>query len=132
VTAPEFADVRVVLLDIEGTTTPISFVYDTLFPYARKHLRPFLSLQAGNPEVAHALTQLRAERDADPSSAAKSDAAYAELLMDRDSKSPGLKAIQGMIWNIGYTSGVLRGEVFDDVPAALRRSTRRAVCRRSG
>lgn len=27
--------VKVVLLDIEGTTTPITFVHDTLFPYAR-------------------------------------------------------------------------------------------------
>lgn len=27
--------VQVVLLDIEGTTTPITFVHDKLFPYAR-------------------------------------------------------------------------------------------------
>jgi len=30
--------VRVVLLDIEGTTTPISFVHDVLFPYARARI----------------------------------------------------------------------------------------------
>ena len=33
--------VRGVLLDIEGTTTPIAFVYDVLFPFARLD-RPFL------------------------------------------------------------------------------------------
>ena len=120
-TSPSFPHVSVVLLDIEGTTTPISFVYDTLFPYARKHLRAFLALQAGNPDVARALTMLRAEREADPAGAAMSDVAYAESLMDRDSKSPALKALQGMIWKVGYTSGVLRGVVFDDVPEAIRR-----------
>jgi enolase-phosphatase E1 len=30
--------IRGILLDIEGTTTPISFVYDVLFPYARAHI----------------------------------------------------------------------------------------------
>jgi enolase-phosphatase E1 len=34
-TQAHFEGIQVVLLDIEGTTTPISFVYDTLFPYAR-------------------------------------------------------------------------------------------------
>ena len=32
--------IRVVLLDIEGTTTPISFVHDVLFPYARARIGP--------------------------------------------------------------------------------------------
>ena len=34
--------IRVVLLDIEGTTTPIAFVHDVLFPFARAHLAAFL------------------------------------------------------------------------------------------
>eukprot|EP00064_Thunnus_orientalis_P018783 superscaffoldBa00004443_g18889 len=31
------------LLDIEGTTTPITFVKDILFPYIREHLEDYLS-----------------------------------------------------------------------------------------
>lgn len=31
-----------IVLDIEGTITPISFVTDTLFPYARDHLEEHL------------------------------------------------------------------------------------------
>ena len=31
-----------ILLDIEGTTTPIAFVTQVLFPYARQHLRSYL------------------------------------------------------------------------------------------
>ena len=44
-----------------------------------------------------------------------------EWLMDRDRKSPGLKLLQGMIWDEGYRSGELKGEVFPDVPPALGR-----------
>ena len=35
-------NIRGILLDIEGTTTSISFVYDVLFPYARQHVTEFL------------------------------------------------------------------------------------------
>jgi enolase-phosphatase E1 len=122
VTPAKFEGVQVVLLDIEGTTTPISFVYDTLFPYARKRLRTFLALTRDDKEVSRALATLTAERDADPGAGPSVDlVAYAEQLMDRDSKSPGLKALQGLIWNVGYGSGALYGAVFDDVPAALKR-----------
>ena len=41
------AKVAVVLLDIEGTTTPISFVHDVLFPYARARLEQFLAAMSG-------------------------------------------------------------------------------------
>jgi enolase-phosphatase E1 len=41
--------------------------------------------------------------------------------MDVDRKSPGLKALQGLVWRKGYESGELRGEVFADVPPAFRR-----------
>jgi enolase-phosphatase E1 len=34
--------VRGILLDIEGTTTPIAFVHEVLFSYARTHARDFL------------------------------------------------------------------------------------------
>ena len=33
---------RAIVLDIEGTTTPVAFVRDTLVPYARRELRPYL------------------------------------------------------------------------------------------
>ena len=35
--------IRAVVLDIEGTTTPVDFVYQVLFPYARAHVPAFLS-----------------------------------------------------------------------------------------
>ena len=39
--------IRALLLDIEGTTTPVSFVYDVLFPYARRHLDRYLAANLG-------------------------------------------------------------------------------------
>jgi len=41
--------------------------------------------------------------------------------MERDRKSMPLKSLQGKIWEEGYRSGELRGQVFDDVPRALER-----------
>jgi enolase-phosphatase E1 len=118
----------VVLLDVEGTTTPIAFVTDVLFPYARSHLRAFLRQHHGEPAVREALNALRDEGRRENAGGAPlvgetedSVATYAEWLMDRDSKSSGLKSLQGLIWQVGFGSGELRGEVFADVPPALRR-----------
>ena len=126
---------RAVLLDIEGTTTPIAFVHEVLFPFARANLRAVLEARWRSPEVAEVRRQLAVERDADlgrgesppplrmanDERALASLAAYVEWLMDRDRKSPGLKLLQGLIWKEGYRVGQLHGQVFDDVPAAILR-----------
>src|SRR5207237_1662542 len=46
---------------------------------------------------------------------------YVHWLMDQDRKSTGLKSLQGKIWEAGYRTGRLRGEVYDDVPRAFER-----------
>jgi enolase-phosphatase E1 len=48
-------------------------------------------------------------------------------LMDRDEKSTGLKSLQGKIWEEGYRSGELKGEVYPDVPPALERWRRQGI-----
>jgi enolase-phosphatase E1 len=124
-----------VLLDIEGTTTPIDFVYKTLFPFARARVKDYLSGAWDELEVQSDLAQLRAERAADaaqglnppaiecesPAERLESTVAYIHWLMDSDRKSTPLKAIQGRIWRGGYEAGDLLGEVFDDVPPAFAR-----------
>lgn len=62
-------------------------------------------------------------RDDTPATEVESVVAYAEWLMERDRKSTGLKSLQGRIWEAGYRSGELRGEVYPDVPPALARWT---------
>jgi enolase-phosphatase E1 len=123
--------IRAILLDIEGTTTPIAFVYDVLFPFARTRLRTYLQDHARDAAVSDALRLLKHEWDGD--AAARQDmpeweertsgsaSAYLEWLMDRDAKSLALKRLQGLIWEGGYRTGVLKGEVFKDVAPAFAR-----------
>ena len=91
-----------ILLDIEGTTTPIAFVTGTLFPYARVHLPAYLEQQGGTSDCRPALSQLRAEYEADLAAGepvpAWSPRAYLDWLMDRDRKSPMLKELQRRVW----------------------------------
>ena len=123
--------VRVVLLDIEGTTTPMSFVYDVLFPYARARLSSYLRAHASEDELRDVLATLRVEwhedarKGEDPPDWALADipaaARYLDWLMDRDRKSPSLKRIQGDIWKVGFDARELRGELFADVAPAFAR-----------
>lgn len=123
------ASPRLVLLDIEGTTTPIDFVLRVLFPYARARVAAFLESHLSQPDVIADVAGLRAEHARDvaagrkPPPWANGAAAYARWLMDEDRKLTALKALQGRIWEGGFASGELRGQVYPDVPAALRRWT---------
>lgn len=115
--------VRAVLTDIEGTTTPLSFVLDVLFPYARRRLDA--ACASGDPRFAESLRLLREEHAAEKASGADlpgfgDGAPYAHWLMDRDRKSTALKMLQGILWEEGYRSGELKGQVYPDVAAALR------------
>jgi enolase-phosphatase E1 len=127
------ADVRILLLDIEGTTTPIDFVYKVLFPDARQNVREFIQLHAN--DLLDDISALKAEHRIDnengngppgwqetsPESLVDSITEYVYWLMDLDRKSTALKALQGKIWEAGYASGRLRGEVYPDVPPAFAR-----------
>lgn len=109
------------LLDIEGTTTPIDFVTKTLFPFARREMRSFLSQD--DPLLAQDREWLREEHTQENDAPPWSDdlEPYLLWLMDRDRKSRGLKSIQGRIWEEGYRSGKLKGEVYPDVHPAFER-----------
>jgi enolase-phosphatase E1 len=47
--------------------------------------------------------------------------------MDRDEKITPLKTIQGMIWAEGYAKGEITGDVYPDVPPALKRWAKAGV-----
>ncbi len=122
--------IRSILLDIEGTTTPINFVYQVLFPFARRRMHDYLSQHWSADDVQTDLTLLREEHAADAEEGLNPPAFPAELdsmieyiswLMDNDRKSTPLKSLQGKIWQKGYEAGELLSQVFDDVPPALER-----------
>ena len=97
--------IRVILTDIEGTTSSIAFVTETLFPYARARMANYVA--------AHPKTVANVPGD-DP---------VATLLgwIDVDAKETPLKTLQGLIWAEGYADGTLQGHVYPDAVAALRR-----------
>ena len=115
---------RAVVLDIEGTTTPVEFVYDVLFPFARAHVAEYLEHERSSEACRAAARLLADERRANRArgeSPPKALADYVDWLIERDKKSRGLKALQGLIWQEGYRTGELSGELFDDVAPALER-----------
>lgn len=126
--------IRGVLLDIEGTTTPLAFVHEVLFPYARSNVKSYLQQNWNSPDVVEDLKKLREENAADQQQGlqppeianarrdtqADSAVAYVNWLIDRDRKSTGLKSLQGKIWKHGYVDGTLKSQVFPDVPTAMK------------
>lgn len=130
--------IRAILLDIEGTITPVTFVHEVLFPYARAHVRDYLALHFNSAECLADVSQLRdehardaqAERDPPPlltepaEKAIDTLGAYVLWLIDRDRKSPGLKSLQGKIWEQGYADGSLTAPLFTDVLPAIKKARR--------
>jgi len=117
---PRADEIRAILLDVEGTTTPISFVYQTLIPYARANLRAYLARHNSQADIQSLLERLRQEQQPDAGDR-PSLVEVIESLMDHDRKSTPLKELQGLIWQEGYQRKELSGEVFPDVPAAFER-----------
>lgn len=126
------------VLDIEGTTTPISFVTDVLFPYARANVRAHLADTYSTRQTMDDVALLRAQIDQDladglpgavlvpPPPAPDEEVidalvANVEGMIDADRKLPALKQLQGRIWRLGFDSGEIRGVVYDDVAEALAR-----------
>jgi enolase-phosphatase E1 len=105
--------IEAILIDIEGTVTPISAVRDVLFPYARSRLEAFVAANRTDPAVVQALAETsRLAPEADP---------VASLLRwsDLDEKVTPLKSIQGLIWRTGYASGELVATFYPDAPEVL-------------
>lgn len=135
-TTPVFiTGTRAVLLDIEGTTTPIAFVHDVLFSYAKTHVGDYLAKHFNTEDVRKDIQLLRQEHATDvrenkqppplaePESAAELESItdYVQWLIGLDRKSTGLKSLQGKIWREGYSEGSLRSQVYPDVAPALAR-----------
>ena len=136
--------VRFLLLDIEGTTTPVDFVHQTLFPYAHRMVERFLREHWSEAETSSLIKDLRAQHEMDQRNGMdippwkhnsedehlRSTIGYARWLMGKDSKCTPLKSLQGKIWEEGYRNGQLHGQVYPDVPRGFERWRRqgREIC----
>lgn len=124
-------------MDIEGTTTPISFVADVLFPYARANARAHLAATYHTKQTQEDVALLRAQilqdladgvpgavalppsDDADQDKTIDALVANVQAMIDADRKLTALKQLQGRVWRRGFESGEIKGEVYDDAVQAL-------------
>ena len=111
--------IRAIVSDIEGTTTSLSFVKDTLFPYARERMAEFIRDQYHQPEIAALIDDVRREMN---SPDATLDEVISQLVswIDQDKKITPLKAIQGHIWQYGYRNGDYHGHIYPDAYKKLK------------
>lgn len=124
----------IILLDIEGTTTPIDYVFGVLFPFAKEQVETFVQIHHRESGVRADLERLRQEYEVDVERGlavpkwvdgeAIASIPYIHYLIATDRKSTGLKSLQGKIWEQGYRDGTLRSQLFADVKPAFERWTR--------
>ncbi len=108
-------------MDIEGTTSSISFVKDVLFPYFLLNIDDINKL-SNIKEVKYAFGQvLRIVKREENRDITTSEEVILELKKwcGQDLKITPLKTLQGILWEKGYQNGELIGHVYDDVPVML-------------
>ncbi|OAY54879.1 probable bifunctional methylthioribulose-1-phosphate dehydratase/enolase-phosphatase E1 isoform X2 [Manihot esculenta] len=103
---------RCIVLDIEGTTTPISFVADVLFPYARDNVGRHLSATYETAETQEDIKLLHSQVEDD---LAQGVDGAVPIPPDDTGKE------EGHIWRTGFEKNELEGVVFEDVPEALEK-----------
>ena len=123
------------LLDIEGTTSPFSFVVEVLFPYAEENLKPFIKSNYNDVSITRILASANKEWTEDKIQAVcllascnkqsltlkESITKYLSYLMSTDQKSTALKDLQGKIWEQGYKNGTLKSTLFNEVNECIHR-----------
>ncbi len=110
--------IQAIVTDIEGTTTPIRFVTETLYPYARQRIPGYLHEHGDDPQVQGIIDEVREASGHD----LDQDGVIAQLLawMGADRKVAPLKDLQGMLWAQGYRDGELITDLYEDAARHLR------------
>lgn len=113
---------KYILMDVEGTTTSISFVHEILFPFAKERLKAFVQKKSQTIEVQDILKQTKETALAESQKIINDDEACELLIhwITVDRKHPALKSLQGLVWEVGYLSGEIKGHVYQDVLPALK------------
>ena len=124
---------RAVLLDIEGTVSSIRFVYDEMFPFARREIPQYVATHFSDSAFAPTVEAIAADLGFDSAQAwwesreiGESDRSKVVVdaaigMMDDDKKATGLKRLQGEVWQAGFESGELVSHHYDDFISAINR-----------
>lgn len=138
-------NVKAILLDIEGTCCPLSFVKEVLFPYAKDNVKSYfrgcLEGKSADPEAFAAakkfasLLDEQSKLDGSGEYAAVDSSKFSEsgdveafltsaqsavnYHTANDRKIDALKKLQAAIWQRAYDGGTLKAPVYEDVGTAL-------------
>jgi methylthioribulose 1-phosphate dehydratase/enolase-phosphatase E1 len=114
-------DGKHLLLDIEGCTTSISFVKDTLFPFVLEHLDEYVNALPPTEynSLAEALTDDLTEEQKAQVVDTDDCSCMVRYMVQHDLKLASLKALQGQMWKAGYEKGDLKGHVYADFVSVL-------------
>ncbi|KYN36851.1 Enolase-phosphatase E1 [Trachymyrmex septentrionalis] len=130
----EISLAKTVLVDIEGTTTSISFVKETLFPYVRQNLKDYIETKWEDEEFKQDYEKLKEQAKKDEEEKLEGfiaitgdkpeeekDSLLKNVLwqMDNDRKTAALKQLQGHMWREAYKTGTVKGHIYEDVPKAI-------------
>lgn len=115
--------IKYILMDVEGTTTSIEFVHQTLFPYSKMKLKSFLADNWENCLHERKLLKETLKKELSLESAVE----VLEEFIKNDVKDSALKSLQGKIWKLGYESGEIKGHVYEDVEVAFKNWTKRGL-----
>lgn len=111
-------NIKAIVTDIDGTTTSLSFVQETLLPFAQNRLAEYVFDY--EYEVSELLDEVR-DQERNPDLTAQE---VVEVLLryihDGDS-IPALSAIQSKIWQQAYEDGMIVGHIYDDAIAGIKR-----------
>lgn len=113
-----FRDVAHIVVDIEGTTSRSTYVYDVLFPYATVRFDEWLAAHADEPAVREIVDQVGAEIGVVDPTREEVVLALTEWVA-QDRKITPLKTLQGLIWQEGFDSGELVSDFYPDALEAL-------------
>ena len=123
------------LLDIEGTTCPVSFVSDVLFPFAKQELSTYIKqnwdkipdnkpIQAAKKEwlddESPESMQIKQQAMKGETEEIEALIQYLKHLISIDKKSTALKDLQGKIWEHGYNNGDLKSQLFPETAECLQ------------
>lgn len=110
------SSIEVVLLDIEGTVCPITFVKDSLFPYFIEKVPDYLSkLEYPLTSNSHDdVTKILSEFSSEYTNSYDSLLSHIQHLVKTDQKVAPLKSLQGIVWKNGYEKGELLAPLYKD------------------
>ncbi len=111
-------EIKAIVIGIKGVISSLSFVKDTLLPYAYNNLPDYV--WDHEKEIEQIINDVRKEEN-NPDLNVEEVIEVLLRYIDEDKKKTPLNTLQEMIWEEGYRSGELVTHIYDDAFHGLRR-----------